>query len=410
MRALIPSTVTRVMFMRPRSLCLLPAVARAILVVLATVQPRPVSAADACVPVAAWVVPGGAQLGARSVIADAAQRSVVLLGERHDRVEHHRWQLQMLAALHAQRPDMVIGFEMFPRRVQKALDRWVAGELSAADFLKAADWDNFWRMDPALYLPLFHFARMNRIPMVALNIEPALRRTVSKSDFDGVPEREREGVTRPAAPSEAYIDYLLPVYREHESEGKKNEAAGRDDEDFRRFIATQTLWDRAMAQVLHAAATRPGRPLVVGIMGKGHIVHGYGVPHQLKDLGVSDIATLLPWDRKGECRDLVAGLADAVFGVAAPLEHKAPRQRLGIRIENAADGVRVVAVETASVAEQAGVRSGDVITAIAGAAAKESGDVIAAVQRHAPGTWLPITVKRDGALREIVAKFSPLAQ
>ena len=66
---------------------------------------------------------------------------------------------------------MVIGFEMFPRRVQPALDRWVAGELTEAEFLQQAEWGKVWSMPAELYLPLFHFARMNRIPMLALNID-----------------------------------------------------------------------------------------------------------------------------------------------------------------------------------------------------------------------------------------------
>lgn len=396
-------------FITPKSLRVALVAAGAALLVFPALRPSLASAADVCVPVAAWVAPGGATLDAGRVITDAARRRVVLLGETHESAEHHRWQLQVLAALHAQRPDMVIGFEMFPRRVQQALDRFVAGELSTSDFLKAADWDNVWRMDPALYLPLFHFARMNRIPMVALNIEPALRRAVSKSGFDGVPEREREGVTLPAAPSEAYIDYLLPVYREHEREGGQKEVS-RDDAGFRRFVASQTLWDRAMAQALHGIAARPNRPLVVGIMGSGHLAYGYGVPHQLKDLGVTDIVSLLPWDRDKPCRGLVAGIADAVFGVAALAAQKPSRQRLGVRIETAADGVRIVAVEKASVAEKADLRAGDVITEIAGMPAKRNEVVIAAVRRQAPGTWVPLKVTRDGASLEVVARFPPLAQ
>ena len=65
---------------------------------------------------AAAVAPG-------ALIADMARRDVVLLGEHHDEADHHRWQLHTLAALHAQRPRMVIGFEAFPRRVQPVLDR-----------------------------------------------------------------------------------------------------------------------------------------------------------------------------------------------------------------------------------------------------------------------------------------------
>ena len=100
-----------------------------------------------CVPVASWVVPAGNKIANNRVIGRAAKQSVVLLGEMHDNLEHHRWQLQMLAALYASRPDMVIGFEMFPRRVQKALDRWVAGEFTETEFLAAADWDSVWGTD-----------------------------------------------------------------------------------------------------------------------------------------------------------------------------------------------------------------------------------------------------------------------
>jgi len=363
-----------------------------------------------CVPVGSWMFPGGGRIDGTEVIARAARRSVVLLGESHESAEHHRWQLQMLAALHALRPDMVIGFEMFPRRVQKALDRWVAGELSETEFLAATDWRNVWRYDPNLYLPLFHFARMNRIPMVALNVEGRVTREATARGFDGIPESGREGVTRPAAPSAAYLDYLLPIYREHPRGGGEPSEASLDDPGFRRFVESQQVWDRAMAQALRAAAARPGRALVVGIMGAGHVVHGYGVPHQLKDLGVSDVATLLPWDRNGGCRDLVAGLADAVFGIAGPVTAAPKRQRLGIRIEKARNAIRIVEVAKGSIAEKAGLRDGDVLEEVAGLPVKQMGDVIDAVQRQAPGTWLPLKVRRGDETLEIIAKFAPVAQ
>ena len=363
---------------------------------------------DACVPAGTWMIPAGARLDAREAIARAAQRSIVLLGEVHDNPEHHRWQLQTLAGLHALRPDMVIGFEMFPRRVQNALDRWVAGEFSEADFLKASDWNTVWRFDPGLYMPLFHFARMNRIPMVALNISDPLRNAVRKGGFDGVPPAEREGLERPAAAKGAYLDRLLEVFREHDRGGKKRAGAARDDPDFRRFVEMQELWDGAMAQALRAAQARPGRPLVVGIMGRGHVAHGDGVPYQLKALGVTDVTTLLPWDEDNDCKELVAGLADAVFGVNAPARAKSPGPLLGIRIELKDGAVHVVEVQKASVAEAADLRAGDIITEIAGQPVKRNTDVIDAVRRQAPGTWLPLGIRRQDKPMEIIAKFPPL--
>jgi uncharacterized iron-regulated protein len=367
-----------------------------------------------CAPPASWSVPGSGKLPESAVIAQAAKQSVVLLGEMHDNADHHRWQLQTLAALHAARPDMVIGFEMFPRRVQKALDQWVAGELSEAQFLAASDWNHVWSTDFNLYLPLFHFARMNRIPMVALNIDTRLRRSVSAKGFSGVPEEEREGVSAPALPSSSYLDYLLPIYGEHERSGKKKGGASRDDPDFLRFVESQQLWDRAMAQGIQAAVNRVGRPLVVGIMGSGHIKYGYGVPHQLKDLQIPDVAALLPWNTGTACGQVIAGLADAVFGIA-PFSFASPespsRPRLGIRFEMAPDGgARVLQVEKGSIAEQAGIRDSDVIREAAGVAITRMDDIVEIVKRQAPGTWLPLKLKRGGEMIDIVAKFPALAR
>ena len=76
-------------------------------------------------------------------------------------------------------------------------------------------------------------------------------------------------------------------------------------------------------------------------------------------------------------------------------------------LEQAADGVRIRQVEKGSIAEASGVRDGDVIVEIAGRPAKEPGDVASAVQRQAPGTWLPLKVKRGPDTVDLVAKFSP---
>lgn len=80
----------------------------------------------------------------------------------------------------------------------------------------------------------------------------------------------------------------------------KHPAKGKaePEESFNGFVDSQLAWDRAMAEALAKAATRNERPLVVGIMGSGHIRFGHGVPHQLRDLGVSNIATLLPSNSK----------------------------------------------------------------------------------------------------------------
>ena len=139
-------------------------------------------------------------------------RPVVLLGESHDNAEHHRWQLHTIAALHALQPNLVLGFEMFPRRVQKALDEWVAGELGEEEFLKRSEWNRVWGFDARLYMPIFDFARMHRVPMLALNVDRDLVARVGERGWASIPESEREGVGDPAAPSAGYREALYESY------------------------------------------------------------------------------------------------------------------------------------------------------------------------------------------------------
>jgi uncharacterized iron-regulated protein len=379
-----------------------------LLAMLAMLLPAAAQAQNAaCVPVGQWVVPGTpGTVPGTEVLARAARQSVVLLGERHDSAEDHRWQLGTLAALHARRPDLVLALEMFPRRVQPVLDRWTRGELGEAEFLDAAEWRTVWGFDPALYLPIFHFARMHRLPMVAANVDRAVTREVGQKGLDAVPAERREGVGRGAAPPKRYVDTLAASYAEHLPADRRARPPTLEDAEFRRFVEAQVLWDRAMAEAIAAALRAQPGALVVGVMGRGHVQHGDGVAHQLRDLGVPGVALLLPWDREEACSGLVAGLADAVFGVATPpAKAEPPRPRLGVFLEAVPEGVRIQRVEKGSIAEASGLRDGDVIVEIAGRAAKQTSDVADAVRRQAAGTWLPIVLRRGAERVEVVARF-----
>ncbi|MBI2317155.1 MAG: ChaN family lipoprotein [Betaproteobacteria bacterium] len=354
-------------------------------------------------PAGEWVAPGGARLEAGEVLARAARGAVVLLGETHDNADHHRWQLQTVAALAALRPKLVLGFEMFPRRVQAALDRWVAGDLSEEEFLKASDWSRVWGMETEHYLPLFHFARINRIPMLALNVERDFVQSVRSREFEAIPAEKREGVSAAAPASEAYVDWLFRIWAEHLEKGR---VAARGDPDFRRFVDAELVWDSAMGQAIARSISRSPEALVVGIMGSGHIRNGYGVPHQLRSLGVTQTASLLPWSPDSDCAEFTPDLATAVFGLPA-LRPGRERPLLGVTLEAAPNGVRVRSVAQGSVAEAAGLRAGDVLIEAAGRTLKALGEVRSAVQAVAWGTWLPLKVRRADEIVELVAKFPP---
>lgn len=390
-------------------LCTVPALAN-------PAQPPSAAAAPACLTPASWARTDAAtpqRVDADGLLAAMAGRAVVLLGEQHDDMDHHRWQLQTLATLHTLRPTMVIGFEMFPRRVQPVLDRWVAGELTEAEFLQQAEWGKVWSMPAELYLPLFHFARLNRIPMLALNIDAELTRRIADKGWDGVPEGEREGVGRPAAALPAYEDFLFEIHSQHahmRMHGKDKARPARSDAAFRNFVESQLAWDRAMAEALVAgrarhAAADGSLPLVVGIMGNGHVRHGHGVAHQLVALGEPSVGQLMPVEAATPCAELPAGLADAVFAVPALRQPPPPPPRLGVGLEDAEGGVRIAELTPGSLAERTGLRRGDLITEAAGVPVKRSGQLIGQVRRQPAGTWLPLQVMREGKAVEVVVRF-----
>ncbi|MBD3897535.1 ChaN family lipoprotein [Halomonas sp. ML-15] len=363
--------------------------------------------AAACPAPGEWRLDDGRHTTNAAMMHQLADQQVVLLGEQHDRLAHHRWQLHTLSGLHGHRDDLLIGLEMLPRESQPALDAWVAGELSESQFLDKSGWHQYWGHDPAFYLPILHFARMQQIPLVALNILPELRQRLASEGWDSVPTDQRHHLSPPAAPETAYREQLEAVFAQHPS-GSDSDDAGNNG--LERFIAAQLAWDRAMAEGIADALERHtdsdnNAPLLVGLVGQGHLAYGHGVPHQLADLGVEGQQTLLTWQPNGQCEP-PAGLADALYalGDEAGFEPSAP-PRLGVMIEAHVDGVLVQAVGDDSIAERAGLASGDVIVEAAGRRMASPGELIAVVRDQPPGTLLPLGVSRDGSLEEVLARF-----
>jgi len=364
---------------------------------------------NACVHSGVWYNPADKQvINYKQLINRTAKRGVILLGESHTSGEHHRWQLHTLAALHALNPNMVLGFEAFPRSSQPVLDKWIRGELNKKQFLDQSRWFDVWKFDPKLYMPLFDFARMHRIPMRALNVDRPFIRRISRDGWEAIPEEERNGLSTPAIASAAYLDYLKKAFGQHDN---TSEPIDENDPQFRSFIQVQLTWDRAMAEGLSEARKAGGDPIVVGIVGRGHTDYGYGIPHQLKDLGIPDPVILSPWDVSDSCDRLVDAegtpLADAVFGINQPEnDHPSFKPLLGVRIETAKDGgVNVVDVVDGSVAKKAGIEKHDLIFTAAEQPVVKTQDLIGIIKRQAPGTWLPIQIRRNGTVIHIIAKF-----
>lgn len=375
--------------------------------------------AQTCVAESVWTSPAtGKSLSRRELVAQFAPKSVVLLGEYHDNVMHHAWQVDMLSALAAQRERIMIGMEMLPRSSQPALDAWVTGAIDEAEFLTQSRWQEYWKFDPALYWPILRFARLNKIPVVALNVDRALLDAVKKQGWENIPAEQRNGITDPAQPAQDYLQMLAQSFSQHGAHPNGQEPAPAvdstrvlQDPNFKRFVQAQQLWDRGMAQAMATALQAHPDTLMIGVMGSGHLMDRHGVPLQLADLGVKNVAVLLPWDESLDCDMLTPQFADAVFGIKTLAETEATganqRPRLGIQIAGNEHGVVIMDVGAASVAAAAGLKKDDVIVRLAGKSVRQPDEVVALVQKALPGSWLPVIVRRGSEEQELIAKLPP---
>jgi len=268
-------------------------------------------AAEHCIPQGKWLLPSsGDTLSNADFLPRLYQENVIFLGEHHENLRHHQWQLALLKKLHEKNPNIIIGLEMFPRRVQPVLDQWIKKRINSSEFIKASEWDDIWSTDFTLYLPILAFAREKQIPLVAINVDRSLLKMVGKLGWHNIPKQHRRGIGDPAKPSKAYVRQLAISFQGHYSDPSK-----ATKQAFLRFVQQQLLWDRAMAEAIASAKQKNPDKQLINIVGSWHIIDGHGIPYQLKSLGIDKTLSLVPWSEHLSCTSVTKQFADAIFGI-----------------------------------------------------------------------------------------------
>jgi uncharacterized iron-regulated protein len=344
----------------------------------------PVLAAPAPLPLDCQTALAAAQRQQQELQQQAKSLVVLLLGEIHTSVDDHAWQLGTLEQLSSER-HLTLALEMIPAARQPVLDRFNRGELDVAGLLRDVDWPAVWGHDPNLYVPLLHWARLRRVPLLAINAEPSLVRRVRQQGLTATPTADRGGIGEPRPASPAYRQRLETSWRGHQAMGI---GSGRNS-DLQGFIDSQLLRDRAMAEALVAAHRRNPTTLLVALIGIGHLEGGDGVPSQLNDLGLTRQLSL-------RRQVLPAGCAPAPQGA-----------RLGAYLESDANGVWVRQVAPGSAAAAAGLKPGDRIVALNGRGVQRAGEVIRGVRLLPDGQPLVLSVERGGQRLELRLRLPP---
>jgi uncharacterized iron-regulated protein len=167
----------------------------------------------------------------------------VCFGESHSAPEDHYAEARALFALSARAKaegrSFALGFEMFQRPFQAALDAYVAGTLGDAELLIQSEYDDRWGYDFDFYRALLERARQLELPALALNAPAELTRKIGRTGLASLTEAERAELPEldlTDAEHVAYIYGLFGVLPGHEAESGLGN-----------YYAAQATWDETMA-------------------------------------------------------------------------------------------------------------------------------------------------------------------
>jgi len=315
-----------------------------------------------------------------NLIPALAKRRVVLIGETHDRFDHHLIQLEIIRSLHAIHPEIAIGMEFFQQRFQHHLDDYVAGKLSQTELLRETQYYRHWGFDFRLYEPILSYAREHRLPLVALNLSPEVVRKVGRQGIDALSDEERADLPDEIDHSDsAYEARLEEIFEQHPH---------GEDQSFDHWMEAQLLWDEAMAQ--RAAGfleSHPEHRLVI-LAGSGHIAYGSGIPRRLtRRIPVSTAIVLAGWE--GE---IGPELGDYLL---LPQERPLPAAgKIGAFLDEDEGRFEISSCMPGSGCEKAGLKAGDQILSIDGQPVTDMPDLKLVMWDKSPGDIITLEIRR----------------
>ncbi len=315
-----------------------------------------------------------------SLMTKLRDERVVYVGETHTAYGDHLLQLDVLKAMAGQPGELAIGVEWIQARFQDAVDRFLSGETDEPQFLRDIEYYDRWRFDYRLYRPLIQFARDKGIPIIALNASQEATSEISRVGINALPEALRQEL--PADYDFSDKDYesaLREMFQMHQSENAV----------FERFLEAQLTWDETMAHNVAEYLNGGAERRILVLAGKGHIAGRGGIPNRVtRRTGVvgKSIGTFNPAARLFNSADFLV-LAN---------ERSLPASGImRVLLDERDGGVFVKDFTPGSPAEAAGVRKGDLITAINEIPIQSYLDIKLAMLDQRPGDEIALEVGRD---------------
>jgi uncharacterized iron-regulated protein len=230
-----------------------------------------------CLCLGSCAVRSGAARGERPPKLDeqfwltVEKADVVYVGETHDDVADHRYELNLVRGLVKRKVQFAIGWEMFDKTQQAKLNALAAGAISLKEMLVETDFAKHWGIYSPAYEQILQIAGKAGVPNIALNAPPELPRKIAR----GTPLTPDEKAMVPTgfvAAQKGYKNFVAMM----------GDHPGMNEADERRFFDAQNTWDQTMASRILEFKLRNPKVLLLVLTGRGHVSGGFGIPFYVR--------------------------------------------------------------------------------------------------------------------------------
>ena len=316
-------------------------------------------------------LPTGMGVSLKQMMDSISASRVIYIGETHDNIEAHKVQLQVIQLL-SEKYQVAIGLEMFRRSAQEKLNLWNRDQLSQKQFKNL--FHTNWGEGFGLYQSIFNFAKSHNLPLIGL--KPTLK----------VENHFRAGDPAPGNTLYPEIDDTDPYHRAFAlaAFGGHRGTAKALEKPYRMLL----LWEETMAQTVAEFLHNPinkDKKLVV-LVGGFHIQYGFGIPKRAYRRMPHNYSIIQPTiteipenlkDREMTVEKVSIPLYAADY--AWKVEYRVPghnKVKLGVRLAQEKDGVRIKFVAEKSNAQNAGMKMGDLLLRMDGTTLSGVDDVL----------------------------------
>lgn len=328
----------------------------------------------------------------------------IYVGETHDSLPMHDVQLSIIEALYARDKDLCIGVEMFPVTLQESLNKWNLGILSEEEFIRETQWYVNWNFNFGFYEKIFDFAKINRLPVYALNVPRSLISKVRMMDWEALTEKEKGLAPEPDLTHKDHRTLIRAVF---ESTELPHAMAGPGlDKVFEGLYRAQSTWDEAMAHYALVTAKKENRRMVV-LAGSGHLLYNLGINRRAFEksrLPFKTIVCVTIPQGKGSV-PVSRNLADYVWGLSEEERPAFPSVGLAFKTFDGLENLVIQRDPIDGVAKGQDFKKGDVVLSVDGNTYSDINELRIYLSRFIWGEEVRFLLLRDAGEKDVILKF-----